>query len=261
VRRAFGAPALILALTCTAQGTAPLAAQAQDVALAEDEESPSEARALFLAGRVAFEEGRFEAAIRHFEASYELSQRAALLYNIAQCYDRLRRDRDAMEAFERYLQVSPMAENRSTVEARLRALRAAVASSERAAALSASHNSAQSSVAPEAAGSPQVGGFPLGPTLVLGTGALVTVTGGVLMWLGQRGGADVEDAKRGVSYSDLQDDLDRASRQWKLGQTLLGAGALGLSVGVVWLVLGRRDPQPAVDVAWLGNGLRLAGKF
>lgn len=252
---------LLMALTCIVCAPGSPCAKADDGQATEDDDHPSEARALFLAGRVAFDEGRFEAAIRHFQASYELSERPALLYNIAQCYDRLRRDPQAIEAFERYLQAAPDAENRPTVEARLRALREAVAQSERASAASEAAPRDQprdAAVTEDAARSSR---FPLAPTLVLGAGALVTVSGAVLMWLGKRGGSEVEAAETGASYPALKDDLDRASRQWMVGQVLLGVGAVGLSVGGGWLLLSRRHPTAAVEIAWLGNGFHLKGRF
>ena len=60
----------------------------------------TEARALFEAGRQAFTDGRFEDALQRFSQSYELSHRAELLFNIGQAADRLRRDAEALAAFE-----------------------------------------------------------------------------------------------------------------------------------------------------------------
>ncbi len=95
--------------------------------LAEDDVQnvrDEEARQLFQAGRLAFSDGRFEDALSYFNRAYELSQRAQLLYNIGTAADRLRRNREALEAFELYLQKLPTAENRREVESRVRLLRA-----------------------------------------------------------------------------------------------------------------------------------------
>ncbi len=89
--------------------------------------SDEEARNLFEAGRSAFIDGRFEAALGHFQGAYELSERPVLLFNIASCLDRLRRDAEAVDYFERYLEAIPDAENRTEVEGRLRILRAEIA--------------------------------------------------------------------------------------------------------------------------------------
>lgn len=96
--------------------------QAQGV---EQSASDREAQSLFAAGRAAYEGGRFEAALARFEEAFELSGRPGLLYNIGQCLDRLRRDDEAIAAFEGYIAAEPGSEHRDEVEARLAALRRA----------------------------------------------------------------------------------------------------------------------------------------
>lgn len=88
-------------------------------ASAQDE---TEARRLFEQGAVAFEGGRFEDALTSFRESYALSGRSELLYNIAVSLDRLRRDREAIDAFRRYLDAVPDTDARSEIEARIAAL-------------------------------------------------------------------------------------------------------------------------------------------
>jgi tetratricopeptide (TPR) repeat protein len=91
-----------------------------------DTEADVEARALFSAGVVAYDAGRYEAALESFEHAYELSDRPALLYNMGQCYDRLRRDHEALDAFQRYLEAVPESDNHAQVEVRIRALQQAI---------------------------------------------------------------------------------------------------------------------------------------
>ncbi len=81
------------------------------------------ARELFLAGRAAYEAGRYEEALTQFQRAHSLSGRNELLFNIGQSFDRLRRDADAIEAFERYLQTEPAQDERVAIEARLAILR------------------------------------------------------------------------------------------------------------------------------------------
>ena len=85
-----------------------------------------EARSLFLAGQTAFEAGRYEAALGHFRAALELSQRPQLLYNIGLAADRLRHDQEALTAFESFLQQVPESPLRAQVEARAEILRRAI---------------------------------------------------------------------------------------------------------------------------------------
>jgi tetratricopeptide (TPR) repeat protein len=104
---------------------------------AEDAQGGSEtddqaARWLFNSARDAFEAGDYETALQRFQQSYQLSGRPALLYNIGTTYDRLRRDADALAAFERYLELVPDSPSRSEIEARLTVLRASVQQAENA---------------------------------------------------------------------------------------------------------------------------------
>lgn len=95
------------------------------------EDREEEARALFMAGRAAYDAGRYEAALERFQEAYELSGRGELLYNIGQSADRLRRDEVALDAFERFLtETSAGTPNREIAERRVQFLRRSVASAE-----------------------------------------------------------------------------------------------------------------------------------
>jgi tetratricopeptide (TPR) repeat protein len=241
---------------------------------AETAANMSEARALFMAGRVAFDEGRYEAAVKHFEASYEQSKRPALLYNIGQCYDRMRRDEEAISAFERYLAVETDPEMRASVETRMIALRAAVASRKPAPAAQAGAGSALRTEPPPLALDSSPARFdvvpPLrseprrwwlgAPALTAGGGVMLGLTGGLLMVLGNVHGHDVEHAEVGRSYKGLQSDLDGAERQWVAGQVLLGVGAAAVAGGLVWLLLDRRE-RAGVQVSMTPTSLRLRSHF
>jgi len=111
---------LVLPVLLVVSASLPQRTHAQDAPTSHDDE----ARALFEAGRVAYSDGRFEAALGHFRNSYELSGRPRLLYNIGSAADKLRRDQQALEAFEAYLAQVPDADNRNEVAARIEVLRA-----------------------------------------------------------------------------------------------------------------------------------------
>lgn len=102
-------------------------ALAQTGAPTESELAEEEARGLFDAGFAAYEAGRYEDALRYFQRAHDISGRPQLLFNVAQCYDRLRHDELAIATFERYLEALPDADNRIQVEARIRALRDGIA--------------------------------------------------------------------------------------------------------------------------------------
>jgi hypothetical protein len=90
-------------------------------------QADKKARELFETGRVAWEDGRFREAWEHWHLSYRLSRKPALLYNVGQAADRLRMDREALEAFRMYLEKNPSAENRREVEQRIEILERSVA--------------------------------------------------------------------------------------------------------------------------------------
>jgi len=98
---------------------------------AQDREE--EARALFMAGRAAYDAGRYEAALGRFQEAYELSGRGELLYNIGQSADRLRQDEVALEAFERFLaETSEGTSNREIAQRRVEFLQRSVADAQAA---------------------------------------------------------------------------------------------------------------------------------
>lgn len=236
----------------------------------ERNDEVSEARALFMAGRSAFDEGRYEAALKYFQTSYEQSHHAALLYNVGQCYDRLRRDEEAIAAFERYLSEENDADNRAPVEARVRALREIVAARQAAAretpeVVAPSTTAAPRDNAPkEDTPAPGTAGEQhrwLGPTLTMGAGAAAGIVGAVLMVLGNNHNTDVENAKAGSQYRDAQDDADRAGRQWIAGQVTLGVGAAALVGGLTWWLVQRRGTQDRVAVSLSPTSVGLRGRF
>ncbi|HKU42181.1 MAG TPA: hypothetical protein VJR89_28680 [Polyangiales bacterium] len=116
----LGLLVLLTAAGVEAQATRTKSAGAQT---ASDDQ---EARDLFKLGKQAFDEGRFERALKYFKDAYELSHRAALLSNIGTVLDRLRRDEEALQAYKSYLEQVPDAANRSLVEERVRVIEAAM---------------------------------------------------------------------------------------------------------------------------------------
>jgi tetratricopeptide (TPR) repeat protein len=75
------------------------------------------------AARSYYAAGDFRAALREFETAYRYAERPSLLYNIAQCWDRLGDVAKTIEHLERYLTTVPDAPDRSAVESWLANLR------------------------------------------------------------------------------------------------------------------------------------------
>ena len=92
--------------------------------------SEAQARLSFEAGRDAYDRGRFEQALRHFEYAYALSHHPELLFNIARAAEADDERERAIDAYDRYLSALPQADNREFVEARVARLRAPIAAPE-----------------------------------------------------------------------------------------------------------------------------------
>lgn len=126
---------LLLAVAASLLPLGSVRAQAEEEEAAQpaDDASPDEAareeqaRAVFQAGRVAYENGDFEAALGYFRSAIELSDRPALWFNVGMAAMQLRRDTEALEAFEVFLRMQPDAPNAGQVRARVALLRASIA--------------------------------------------------------------------------------------------------------------------------------------
>lgn len=98
-----------------------------ELAGAQADQVEEEARALFQAGRIAYDAGRYEEALERFRAAHELTDLPALLYNVALAADRARYDEEALEAYERFLaEAEPDGATEQRVEARVAGLRRAL---------------------------------------------------------------------------------------------------------------------------------------
>src|SRR5687768_3142733 len=106
------APALSLALLLLAS-----AANAQPPPA--DPERDERARNHYAAGNSYYQNGAYEDAVREFRLAYELSQRPALLFNLANAYERLGRVEEAADHLSRFLAAVPETPDRTTLEERL----------------------------------------------------------------------------------------------------------------------------------------------
>lgn len=81
----------------------------------------------FIAGNGYYERGEYDRAIEEFQKSYELSKKADLHYNIAICYEKLVRVKDAVAAYKMYLSENPFATDQAKVLARIKFLEEQIA--------------------------------------------------------------------------------------------------------------------------------------
>ncbi len=80
-----------------------LSAHAQSPVRETTARNAQEARRLYQSGERAFQENRFEAALRYFEQAYQIAPRPELLYNIGRAAENAQNNERAIEAYGRYL--------------------------------------------------------------------------------------------------------------------------------------------------------------
>ena len=222
------------------------------------------AKKAFAVGTQAYADGEFETALTSFRRAYELTGSPDLLYNIATVSDRMRRDVEALEAYEGYLEARPKSVDREHVASRIDVLRAAIEARRRAEldaeieARSAAIEAA-ARVKAERPLTQHVGPGP-GPWITIGVGSAALVTGAVLIGLGQRDQNAVEDAPAGSSYSMVQEMADRGPRRTKAGVAMMAVGGVGVLGGIIWQLTGGHDEaMPEVSVG--PTGFSVKGTF
>lgn len=221
---------------CLAWVVTPLAVQAQapaEDAAPRESDPEAEAREAFREGSDAYAEARYGEAMRLFRRAYELSGRAALLYNIGLTADRLRDDAAAVEAFERYLASGEDA-RRDEVERRLAASRARLIASSVPDSRPDPARLDSGDVDPTPPAEPD-GPSRAGPWAVGLTGAVLAVGGAVMLAVGARQVADVNDTPDGTrDWSDVSGDASRGRTLSILGASLLAVGTAAGVVSVSW---------------------------
>ncbi len=221
-----------------------------------------EARALFDAGTVAFQQGRFDRALGHFVRAYELSGRPLMLFNIANTHDRLGNSQEALDYFRRYLAEVPDAENASFVRGRVEVLQSRTDSSEPAAnGVPDETQGAEDGTDPTGEPSPAGGGAGVGvgpvstgaggggddPGLATDTGSdstlgivltavgggLVAASVGTLVWWLDRDGAIQQCNETSCTNGpDLEAERDMAMAT-TITLAVLGLAGVGIGVALV----------------------------
>ena len=276
-------------------------AQAQTPPASADQGADVEAHALYQAAKVAFDQGRYENALDYFQRAYALSPRPALLHNIAVTADLLRRDDVALEAFEHFLRAVPDTDLRSSVEARIRILRAAVTSHATSsnATMPAPHPQPpepQTAVAPTIATAPAPVVQAVSPAAaaqtiehaqpiaqapatvavpasaehhsshalawtLVGTGVALAAGGAASFLVGKHDLSLVTNAPMGSHLTDLEADRNHGRLLTGVGISLLAAGGAALIVGIVWTQTHSDTPASHLAVGINPNGIVLGGNL
>jgi len=219
----------------------------------------SEARGLFLAGEAAFEGGRFEEALEHFERAYELSGRPELLYNIGTTAERLRIDVRAIEAYESYLEEIPESSLRANVEGRLRVLREQV---ERRRREARQERVPQPREPEPVQPPPPAEGGSSGLGWGLAAAGFGLLAGGALsLGLAAASRSAATDVDEGTPWLEVADDAERADRRAGIGIGLLAVGAVLGTVGLVLVMRAGGDDDDEVALRVGPAHLSIEGSF
>lgn len=112
----LGGPAV--AALVAASAVHPVAALAQSA----DAAAESPAKAAYRAGVDHFKQHRYADAIREFNKAYRLDPNPVLVFNMARAFEELQQYESAIEYYRKYLEMSPKAPDRATVEDSIRTL-------------------------------------------------------------------------------------------------------------------------------------------
>jgi tetratricopeptide (TPR) repeat protein len=214
------------------------------------QETPDDAaaREYFERGRTAFDQADYEGALVYFRHAYRLSRRSELQYNIGVAADRLQRDEEALEAFERYLEESENPEREAEVRERIHALRQSISQREATERALAEATSRQPTPSDGAR-------FPT--SAIAGSSALAAV--GVAGVLAMGVGLARDGTCKGEVDGTCVTERSATGWTWVYG----GIGAAALAGSAAWLGIsarrGRTVRRAQVSV-WAG-GLAVRGAF
>ncbi len=216
--------------------------------------SEEEARSLFRAGQLAFDDGRFDDALTFFERAHTRSGRAELLYNVGLAADRLRRDERALEAFVGYLEATPDTPHRRQVEGRIAGLRAAIAEN-----VTTESDALETEVLVDPSPEDRLEttrGRHRWSWVLAGTALAAGATGGGL-WA--RASRSRDDAAQTCAPTCADDVVDPIARRVQATRALsIVAGVLGATAVVAFLIEHRRRP---VEVLVGAGGAAIRGRF
>lgn len=258
-------PAAALAQTEADEAPDPAAAGQEGTGADASPEAPAdlapsdeEARALFTAGRVAFEHGELERALAHFERAYELSQRPFLLFNIGNTHDRLRHDQEAIDYLSRYLEALPDAPNAEFVRSRIEVLRENVAAEHR----EAEEREAERARLLAAAHTVDATASDVGIALMIGGGVGLLASIGPIVWLA--GTTSQLNACMPRNGCDPRPIAGRQDAAIALTVSFLVTSVLAGGGGLVLFVVSPRPggtEQTEVACALLPGGVGCGGRF
>jgi tetratricopeptide (TPR) repeat protein len=244
------------------------------------------ARRHFEAGAAYLHESDYENALREFQKAFELSQRPAILLNIATVHERVSKLDAAVSTLEQYLELDPQGEHADTVKVRIANLKKRRAEQQTEAEAAAGPASAPEQPAPTPATGPSgavptaaAPAQPLPPPepepepnvpayVLLGIGGVSAIAAGVTGYLADREWHDAQDA---CSPNCTNEELSTGRKMAWASTILTGAAVVGVGVGAALVLLGNREddgpaasrglPEVGLEVGRRGGAAHAAWRF
>lgn len=210
------------------------------------ESTDQRARELYENGAILYEEGRYEDAVAAFEEAYRLSNRPALLFNIANAQERCGRWSDALDVLSRYRAYAPAAE-RETLDRRISNLERRIAEAKEAPPPPVVVEAPKPVAAPPPTASSATLLRPL-PLAIAGAGVLslgvgAALGGAALAAHEEADGACVFNAAGGaICQARAEDPLAREASSALGADVLFIVGAVGVGAGAALAVWGPGGP-------------------
>jgi tetratricopeptide (TPR) repeat protein len=221
----IGRVALLLALAGAAQAAEPLT----------DDEA---GKRHYMSAQAYFDQASYKDALREYQESYRLSKYPAILYQIGLCQERLGMAEQAIESFEKYLELDPQSRRRESVETTIRNLKA------RKVVVQSANPTATTPTTATTTTSTSTSSRWVAPGVVLGVGAACLVAGGALV--GTVGGDyDTLDRDPMPGTPDYLGQVNALESRYNAGIAMLAIGGAALVIdAVLWSVAAkRREPR------------------
>lgn len=204
--------------------------------------------------------GRYADAAREFQAAYDLSQRPELLFNLGRALENGGRDREALDAYERFEAAGSPGIDPASLRSRIEAVRARLprAAAPVAPTVTLRPPTPVTPTPPPRVERPAASRSLALPITLLSAGGALLLTGLALGLTVSSTYSDLSDRCSGrVCDPALQGDADAASTRAVVGDVLGGVGLAAIAAGVVVLLLPRSSAEaraPRVGFACTASG-------
>lgn len=198
----------------------------------------SAARSRFEAGFTFYEAGRFEEALAEFQAAWQLSQRPAMLINIANAAERSLQFSVAVDALRLYLERAPDSPDRDATERR-------IARDESTLARAAAAAQPTPAPAPVVLPAPEpADGAPVAAIVTLSAGGALAIGAVITGLLAHGTYGDLQTAcVEGACPPDRASDLSTGKTLALVSTILTGAAIVAGGVGLLMLFLSGSDDE------------------